>query len=84
LYLTPIGRGFLDFETRIQFIQHPRYELQLENPNGMSGSPVFFIYFDKYRELQLGFAGMITDIRGKVFQVYDANNIRNFLYGRQL
>jgi len=84
VFLAPIGRAFFDFETRIQLVQHPHYKLQLKNPDGMSGSPVFFIYFDNFRKLQLGFAGMITDIRNGVYQVYDGNNVRNFLYGRRL
>lgn len=39
---------------------HQSYRIELGDPDGFSGAPVFFIYQDAQRVSHLGFAGMVT------------------------
>ena len=39
---------------------HSRYDVRIGDPDGFSGSPVFFLYQDAGRQSRLGFAGMVT------------------------
>ena len=39
---------------------HSRYDVRIGDPDGFSGSPVFFLYLDHEKQSHLGFAGMVT------------------------
>jgi hypothetical protein len=56
---------------------HERYHAEIGDPDGFSGSPVFFIWQDETRQTHLGFAGMITHgNRSGAFQIYPAEAIK--------
>lgn len=80
LYLERREATSFDIEGRLPLRVHSRQLSAIGDPDGLSGSPVFFIYRDEALQTHLGFAGIITDanISGDV-NVYEAENIKNAL-----
>jgi hypothetical protein len=80
LYLQEREREGWDLETRIPLKVHERYHAEIGDPDGFSGSPVFFIWQDDTRQTHLGFAGMITHGNsGGAFQIYPAETIKEII-----
>lgn len=77
VYLELTERDGFDKDLRLPLQAHDRYHNGIGDPDGFSGSPVFFLYFDKNGEGQLGFAGMVTDasLSGR-FNVYEARYLK--------
>ena len=82
LYLQPRKATEWDLSSRIPVKVHEKYPADVGDPDGFSGSPVFFIWQDESRQTHLGFAGMITqgDKSGN-FQIYPAETIRTVVNG---
>lgn len=77
LYLEAREPGNWDLHTRIPMKIHHKHHADVGDPNGFSGSPVFFIWQDEASQTHLGFAGMITHgNKGGNFQIYDADVIK--------
>jgi hypothetical protein len=81
LYLEFADPALLDTENRRPLVKHRTYEQDLENPDGLSGAPVFFISIDSSLQASLGFAGMITHSDGTRFMIYEAEMIRHLVDG---
>ena len=80
LYLQPSASELLDLEDRIPMVVHEEAPVNIEDPDGASGAPVFFVYQDKSEQAHLGFAGMITDAsKAGRFMLYDAAVIQSIL-----
>lgn len=80
LYLTFAEPGAWDKDFRLPLRTHEKYHADVGDPDGFSGSPVFFLYRDSTLQAHLGFAGMITDAnREGRFVIYEAANIRQVL-----
>jgi hypothetical protein len=79
LYLELAEPAPFDTENRRALVKHRTYEQELENPDGLSGAPVFFIYLDPSLQAHLGFAGMITHGNGTRFMIYEGETIRLLL-----
>lgn len=77
LYLEPTVPSAFDHELRLPLQIHRDFQADIGDPDGFSGSPVFFVYQDDTRQAHLGFAGMITHANklGR-FLVYETANIR--------
>jgi hypothetical protein len=58
---------------------HSKYTSNLDDPDGLSGSPVFFVYVDASMQTHLGFAGILTHSNGYRFMLYEADTIRLLL-----
>ncbi|MCP9630288.1 hypothetical protein NML43_24615 [Rhodopseudomonas palustris] len=77
LYLEQTTPSAWDREYRIPLKLHHNYHADIGDPDGFSGSPVFFIYQDSQKNAHLGFAGMITDAnKSGRFNIYEATYIR--------
>jgi hypothetical protein len=63
----------MDFRTRRD------HTLTIDNLDGLSGSPVFFLYQDGVRQSHLGYAGMIRLAANGIFHVYDGRYIKQML-----
>lgn len=82
LYLETAEPSVWDHELRIPLRMHERYHADLGDPDGFSGSPVFFLYQDGSKQAHLGFAGMITHAnREGRFLIYEAEHIRQVVAG---
>jgi hypothetical protein len=79
IYLQPCERQAFDLETRIPFKVDDRTPLESFDPDGLSGAPVFFVYRTEQGQAGWGIAGMITHGMNNRFQVYDGDNLRNFV-----
>lgn len=75
LFLEPRPRTPFDLDTRLPLGVIEKHHGDIGDPQGWSGAPVFFLWLDPNRELQLGFAGMITHASGVAFGVYPAEDI---------
>lgn len=82
LYLEPAEANGFDHDFRTPLQVHHRYHAEIGDPDGFSGSPVFFLYHDDSNQSHLGFAGMITHANqtGR-FLIYDAVDIREIVRG---
>lgn len=77
LYLVPAERSVWDHDFRVPLVVHERYHADVGDPDGFSGSPVFFLYQDNSKQAHLGFGGMITDAnRMGQFVMYEAAYLR--------
>jgi hypothetical protein len=77
LYLEPTDPSAWDNEYRVPLQVHHRYHADIGDPDGFSGSPVFFLYQDDAKQAHLGFGGMITDAnKSGRFNIYEAGHIR--------
>jgi len=77
LYLEPTEPSAWDHDLRLPLRVHERYHADIGDPDGFSGSPVFFLYQDDSKQAHLGFAGMITHAnRDGRFLMYSAAHIR--------
>ncbi|MBB1251655.1 hypothetical protein [Rhizobium sp. G21] len=81
LYLKVDRPALLDTENRIPMIQDDRADQQTIDPDGMSGSPVFFIGKTPEHDAYFGFAGMITSARDRRYMVYDGNILKSIIDG---
>lgn len=82
LYLEIAEPSAWDHELRIPLRVHERYNADIGDPDGFSGSPVFFLYQDDLKQAHLGFAGMITHAnREGRFLIYGAEHIRQVVAG---
>ncbi len=82
LYLTPAERTNWDHDFRFPLQIHEDYHANIGDPDGFSGSPVFFIYQDDTKQAHVGFAGMITDANQEGrFVIYEAAYIRQVVAG---
>lgn len=77
IYLQQVSRLPSDIPGLVPLELHESYKVDLGDPDGFSGSPVFFIYQSKDQVSNLGFAGMIT-YASKLgrFNMVDASHIR--------
>lgn len=67
-------------QPRLPFTIHSSYTSGIGDPDGFSGAPVFYIYFDRNNERQLGLAGIITDAnREGRFSVYETIYLKKLL-----
>jgi len=82
VYLTKTEPTAWDRESRIPLRVHEDWHAEIGDPDGFSGSPVFFLYQDETKQAHLGFVGMITDANceGR-FAVYEAAHIREVVNG---
>jgi hypothetical protein len=80
LYLELTNRSFPE-ETghRLLLVTSSAYPIELGSPDGLSGSPVFFIYTDSLSQAHMGFAGLITHSDGHTFYIYGTDMIRQLL-----
>lgn len=69
----------LDPENRIPLVQSERADQETIEPDGMSGSPVFFVWLDPASNAHLGFAGIVTHARGRRYMIYDGAHVRQVL-----
>jgi len=77
LYLEPAAPSSFDHEHRLPLQIHRDFQADIGDPDGFSGSPVFFIYQDDTRQAHLGFAGMITHgNKSGRFLIYETADIR--------
>lgn len=60
VYLELDDRVRSDIPGLVPLQVHQSYRIELGDPDGFSGAPVFFIYQDAQRTSHLGFAGMVT------------------------
>jgi hypothetical protein len=82
LYLEPVAPSVWDQEYRVPLQVHHRYQADIGDPDGFSGSPVFFLYQDDSKQAYLGFAGMITDAnKSGRFSMYEATFIPQIVAG---
>ncbi len=79
IYLQPSARQAFDLDTRLPFVVDPRMHIEPFDPDGLSGAPVFFVYRFNGGQAGWGIAGMITHGANNRFQVYDGENLRNFV-----
>lgn len=80
LYLESTEPSAWDHSLRLPLQVHGRYHSDIGDPDGFSGSPVFFIYQDASMQAHLGFAGMITHAnRNGRFLIYEATYIRQIV-----
>lgn len=79
LYLKVDKPALLDTENRIPMIQDDRADQQTIEPDGMSGSPVFFIGKTPDNDAYFGFAGMITTARDRRYMVYDGAILKSVI-----
>jgi hypothetical protein len=63
----------MDTENRRAFIQDPRADQEIFQPEGMSGTPVFFLWLHQSYDAHWGFAGLITGARPDRSMVYGAS-----------
>lgn len=79
IYLRVDEAKQLDTENRIAMVLDERANQEPIDPDGMSGSPVFFIGKTDDHNAFLGFVGMITDAGNGRYMIYDAAIIRQVL-----
>ena len=80
LYMERAQPGPWDLPFRIPVKLHSGYAAEIGDPDGFSGSPVFFIYQEDGGQTHLGYAGMITDgNREGRFMIYEAARIRDLV-----
>lgn len=73
-------RSEWDLDSRIPLKVDDRWHAEIGDPDGFSGSPVFFIWQDATRQTHLGFAGIITHGSSSgSFQVYPTETIREIV-----
>lgn len=77
IYLQQTPTLGIDREGLVPFEVHEDYQIDLGDPDGFSGAPVFFVYLDETRIARLGFGGMVTyaSALGR-FNVIEASYIR--------
>ena len=70
----------MDVENRFPMAIHKEAPIELKDPDGASGAPVFFVYQDRSNQAHLGFAGLVTHANelGR-FMVYDAAVIQKIV-----
>ncbi len=84
LYLELATPSAWDLACRIPLQLHKDYHAEIGDPDGFSGSPVFFLYQDDSKQAHLGFAGMITDASNEGrFAMYEARDIRRMVVESQ-
>lgn len=80
LYLELTHRSLHDKSGhRLLLAMNSKYELELNSPDGLSGSPVFFVHKDGLSQVHLNFAGLITHSDGHTFYIYGTDMIRQLL-----
>ena len=82
LYLEQVSPSVWDKDCRVSLQVHHRYHVDIGDPDGFSGTPVFFLYQDNSKQAYLGFAGIIAEanMAGRV-SMYEAVHIRQILAG---
>lgn len=82
LYLEPRPHGPLDVRHRVSLLVVERQHGNIGDPDGWSGSPVFFFWRSPGSAVQIGFAGMVTtaNLDGR-FALYPAATIRGVVNG---
>jgi hypothetical protein len=55
------------------------HTLTIDDFDGLSGSPVFFLYEDDGRQSRLGYAGMVRLASNGLFHVYEGRYIKQML-----
>ena len=63
----------------IEFRTRGDHALTLDTLDGLSGSPVFFLYADDTRQSHLGYSGMIRLAANNIFHVYEGRYIKEML-----
>jgi hypothetical protein len=85
LYLEMVEASPWDHDFRVPLQVHRRYHAEIGDPDGFSGSPVFFLYQDDTKQAHLGFAGMITDAnKSGRFLIYEATYIKQVVAGFEM
>ena len=82
MYLADEPSQPLDPDNRRILMQvEPDKQKTLPDPDGMSGAPVFSVLRGESSKLELVFAGLVTNGRGRRFAVYPGGYIREALLG---
>lgn len=82
VYLQQAEPGLLDPQNRLPFTLHPDFKAEIGDPDGFSGSPVFFVWQDAEKQAHLGYAGMVTHANSDGrFMIYEAAHLRQVLVG---
>lgn len=82
LYLEPRAPDAWDRDYRLPLRLHREFHADLGDPDGFSGSPVFFVHQDESKQAHLGFAGMIAEANADGrFSIYEAAYIRQVVDG---
>ncbi len=63
----------------IEFRTRQDHTMTIDDLDGLSGSPVFFLYEDDSRQSHLGYAGMIRLAANNIFHVYEGRYIKQML-----
>lgn len=81
LYLERTGETAFDcIPNRLPLKVHSKYTININDLDGYSGAPVFFLYKDDHQLVHLGLVGMITHAnREGRFAIYEAIYIKEIL-----
>lgn len=80
VYLEKAAPSPWDTELRVPLQLHSEYPAKIEDPDGFSGAPVFFVFQDEKMNAHLGFAGMISHAnKSGRFMIYETAFIRKLL-----
>lgn len=79
VYLEPCTPTGFEDDHRLALSLHPDYNKTIDNPEGLSGAPIFFLIQDSAHQVHLGFGGMVTHSNGKNFAGYPASAILKVL-----
>jgi len=84
-YVSRFSKLYLETNRRESMPAHMEFRtrsdhwLTIENLDGLSGSPVFFLYQDDTQQFRLGYAGMIRLAANGIFHVYEGRYIRQMM-----
>jgi hypothetical protein len=84
-YVSRFSKLYLETDRResmpahIEFRVRRDHTLTIDDFDGLSGSPVFFLYEDDSRQSRLGYAGMVRLASNGIFHVYDGRYIKQML-----
>jgi hypothetical protein len=84
-YVSRFSKLYLETDRResmpahIEFRVRRDHTLTIDDFDGLSGSPVFFLYEDGSRQSRLGYAGMVRLASNSIFHVYEGRYIKQML-----
>ena len=80
LYLELAEQTSWDVPFHLPLRLHTKFDATIGDPDGFSGSPVFFIYQDDGGQTHLGFAGMITHANKEGrFMIYEGGRLMDLV-----
>ncbi len=84
-YMSRFSKLYLETDRKesmpahIEFRTRRDHTLTINDLDGISGSPVFFLYQDEERQSHLGYAGMIRLAANGIFHVYEGRYVKQML-----